>query len=152
MDENPAISSPRPAGPPRRSRPEGRPGPGRLLAQVARGDEQAFAELYDATSARVYGLALRVVRDPAQAQEVTQEAYLETWRTASRFDPAKGSAISWLMTIAHRKGVDRVRSAEAASRRDTSYHDTNHRRARLHRRRGGDGVRGPAGAYRSSRG
>ena len=98
---------------------------GELLRRSARGDEQAFAQLYDATSARVYGLALRVVRDPAQAQEVTQEAYLETWRTASRFDPAKGSAISWLMTIAHRKGVDRVRSAEAASRRDTSYHDTN---------------------------
>jgi RNA polymerase sigma-70 factor (ECF subfamily) len=94
-----------------------------LLRRSARGDEQAFAELYDATSSRVYGLALRVVRDPAQAQEVTQEAYLETWRTASRFDPAKGSAISWLMTIAHRKGVDRVRSAEAASRRDSRYHD-----------------------------
>ncbi len=98
---------------------------GELLRRSARGDEQAFAQLYDATSARVYGLALRVVRDPAQAQEVTQEAYLETWRTASRFDPAKGSAICWLMTIAHRKGVDRVRSAEAASRRDTSYHDAN---------------------------
>ena len=65
-------------------------------------------------------------RDTSHAEEVTQEAYLETWRTASRFDPAKGSAISWLMTIAHRKGVDRVRSAEAASRRDTGYHDTNH--------------------------
>ena len=64
------------------------------------------------------------MRDPAQAQEVTQEAYLEIWRTASRFDQAKGSAISWLMTITHRKAVDRVRSAEAASRRDTTYHDT----------------------------
>ena len=94
-----------------------------LLRLSARGDEAAFAQLYDATSSRIYGLALRVVRDPAQAQEVTQEAYLETWRTASRFDPAKGSAISWLMTIAHRKAVDRVRSAEAASRRDTTYHD-----------------------------
>jgi RNA polymerase sigma-70 factor (ECF subfamily) len=96
-----------------------------LLRRSARGDEQAFAELYDATSSRVYGLALRVVRDPAQAQEVTQEAYLETWRTAGRFDPTKGSAISWLMTIAHRKAVDRVRSAEASSRRDTAYHDAN---------------------------
>jgi RNA polymerase sigma-70 factor (ECF subfamily) len=96
-----------------------------LLRRSARGDEAAFAELYDATSPRIYGLALRVVRDPAQAQEVTQEAYLETWRTASRFDPAKGSAISWLMTIAHRKGVDRVRSAEASGRRDTTYHEAN---------------------------
>jgi RNA polymerase sigma-70 factor (ECF subfamily) len=96
-----------------------------LLRRSARGDEAAFAELYDASAARTYGLALRVVRDPAQAQEVTQEAYLDVWRTASRFDPAKGSAISWLMTIVHRKAVDRVRSAEAASRRDTAYHDGN---------------------------
>jgi len=96
-----------------------------LLRRSARGDEAAFAELYDATSSRCYGLAVRVLRDPAQAQEVTQEAYLEIWRTASRFDPAKGSAVSWLMTIVHRKAVDRVRSAEAASRRDTTYHDAN---------------------------
>jgi RNA polymerase sigma-70 factor, ECF subfamily len=95
-----------------------------LLQRSARGDEAAFAELYDATSARVYGLALRVVRDPAQSQEVTQEAYLEIWRTSSRYDPARGSAISWMMTIVHRKAVDRVRSAEAASRRETAYHDT----------------------------
>jgi len=95
-----------------------------LLRSSARGDEAAFARLYDASSSRTYGLALRVVRDPAQAQEVTQEAYLEVWRTASRYDQAKGSAISWLMTIVHRKAVDRVRSAEASSRRDTTYHDT----------------------------
>ena len=96
-----------------------------LLRRSARGDEAAFAQLYDATSARVYGLAVRVVRDPAQAQEVTQEGYLEVWRTAARFDSEKGSAISWLMTIVHRKAVDRVRSAEAASRRDSAYHDAN---------------------------
>ena len=99
---------------------------GELLRRSSRGDEAAFAELYDATSARVYGLVLRVVRDPAQAQEVTQEVFLETWRTASRFDAQRGSAISWILTISHRKGVDRVRSAEAASRRDTSYHQTSH--------------------------
>jgi RNA polymerase sigma-70 factor (ECF subfamily) len=96
-----------------------------LLRRSARGDEAAFAALYDATSARAYGLAVRVVRDPAQSQEVTQEAYLEVWRTAARFDPAKGSAVSWLLTIVHRKAVDRVRSAEAASRRDVAYHDAN---------------------------
>lgn len=93
-----------------------------LLRRSARGDEAAFADLYDATSARVHGLVLRVVRNPAQTEEVTQEAFLEVWRTASRFDPARGSALSWLMTIAHRKAVDRVRSAEASTRRDTSYH------------------------------
>ena len=96
-----------------------------LLRLSARGDEAAFATLYDATSARVFGLALRVVRDPAQAEEVAQEAYLEIWRTAARFDPARGSAISWLMTLVHRKAVDRVRSAEAASRRDETYHEQN---------------------------
>jgi RNA polymerase sigma-70 factor (ECF subfamily) len=109
--------------------PEPSPAPGSdlggLLRRSARGDEAAFAELYDASAARTYGLALRVVRDPAQAQEVTQEAYLEIWRTASRFDPGKGSAISWLLTIVHRKAVDRVRSAEAASRRDTTYQEAN---------------------------
>lgn len=100
----------------------GTPDLGSLLRRSARGDEAAFAELYDATSARVYGLVLRVVRDPAQAEEVAQEAYLEIWRTAARFDARRGSPVSWLLTIAHRKAVDRVRSAEAASRRDSTYH------------------------------
>ncbi|GAB2866494.1 ECF RNA polymerase sigma factor SigK [Nocardioides pacificus] len=96
-----------------------------LLKRAGRGDEQAFAALYDATAPRAYGLAVRVVRDPAQAEEVTQEAFLEAWRHAGRFDPAKGSANAWLMTLVHRKAVDRVRSAEASTRRDTSYHQHN---------------------------
>lgn len=96
-----------------------------LLRASARGDEVAFAQLYDATAARVHGLALRVVRDPAQAEEVTQEAFLDVWRTAARFDSDRGSALSWLLTVTHRKAVDRVRSAEASSRRDTSYHQQN---------------------------
>ena len=93
-----------------------------LLARSSRGDEGAFAALYDATSARAYGLALRVVRDPAQAEEVTQEAYLDVWRHSSRYRADRGSVIGWLLTIVHRKAVDRVRSAEAASRRDETYH------------------------------
>jgi RNA polymerase sigma-70 factor (ECF subfamily) len=96
-----------------------------LLRAAARGDERAFAELYDATSRRLYGLVVRVVRDPAQAEEVAQESFLEIWRTAARFDPARGSAIAWMLTIVHRKAVDRVRSAEASSRRDTTYHSQN---------------------------
>jgi len=96
-----------------------------LLRLSGRGDEAAFARLYDATAARAYGLAVRVVRDPSQAEEVTQEAFLEIWRTASRFDPAKGSAVSWILTLVHRKAVDRVRSAEASTRRDTTYHQSN---------------------------
>jgi RNA polymerase sigma-70 factor (ECF subfamily) len=104
------------------------PGPSELtelLKRSGRGDENAFALLYDAVSSRVFGLALRVVRDPAQAEEVCQEALLDIWRTAARFDPAKGSALSWIFTVVHRKAVDRVRSAEASSRRDASYHHQN---------------------------
>jgi RNA polymerase sigma-70 factor (ECF subfamily) len=108
---------------------EGAPPAGPELAELLRacgkGDNAAFAQLYDATSSRVYGLALRVVRDPAQAEEVAQESFLEIWRTSGRFDPAKGSPLGWLLTIVHRKAVDRVRSAEAASRRDATYHHRN---------------------------
>jgi RNA polymerase sigma-70 factor (ECF subfamily) len=92
-----------------------------LLRASARGDEAAFARLYDAVAARVYGLVLRVVRDPAQSEEVAQEAFLDIWRTSSRFDPALGSPISWILTIAHRKAVDRVRSAQAATDREAVY-------------------------------
>ncbi|WP_081682634.1 ECF RNA polymerase sigma factor SigK [Marmoricola sp. URHB0036] len=98
-----------------------------LLKLSGRGDEAAFARLYDATAARAFGLAVRVVRDPSQAEEVAQEAFLEIWRTASRFDQSKGSAVSWILTLVHRKAVDRVRSAEASTRRDTTYHQGNHK-------------------------
>jgi RNA polymerase sigma-70 factor, ECF subfamily len=92
--------------------------PDELLRRVARGDERAFAQLYDQLSARVYGLARRVLRDPAQAEEVAQEALVEVWRTASRFDAARGSAIAWALTITHRRAVDRVRAAQAGAERE----------------------------------
>ena len=98
---------------------------GQLLRLASRGDQEAFAQLYDATSTRVFGLAVRIVRDRAQAEEVAQEAFLEIWRTASRFDPDKGSAHAWMLTIVHRKSVDRVRSAEASTRRDMTYEQRN---------------------------
>lgn len=93
-----------------------------LLRRSALGDEAAFAEFYDATSARAYGLALRVVRNPAHAEEVTQEAYLDAWRSSARYEVGRGSAVGWLMTIVHRKAVDRVRSVEAATARDETWH------------------------------
>jgi RNA polymerase sigma-70 factor (ECF subfamily) len=101
-------------------RPQAAPGGdlAALIGRVARGDEAAFAALYDRTSAAVFGLVRRVVRDPAQSEEVTQEVLLEIWRTASRFDPRQGSATTWLMTVAHRRAVDRVRSAKAAADRE----------------------------------
>jgi len=97
----------------------------RLLKLSGRGDEAAFEEVYDVMAARVFGLAVRVVRDPAQAEEVVQESFLEIWRSSGRFDADRGSAVSWILTIVHRRAVDRVRSAEATSRRDTTYHETN---------------------------
>jgi RNA polymerase sigma-70 factor (ECF subfamily) len=93
-------------------------GPDELLRQVARGDEQAFRALYDQLAPRVFGLAKRVVRDPAQAEEVAQEALVEVWRTAARFDATKGSATSWVLTITHRRSVDRVRAAQAGADRE----------------------------------
>lgn len=92
-----------------------------LLRRSARGDEDAFAALYDATSRRLFGLVLRIVRDHAMSEEVTQEVYLDVWRQCARFDPERGSAISWLLTIAHRSAVDRVRASEASRRRDDAH-------------------------------
>jgi RNA polymerase sigma-70 factor, ECF subfamily len=92
-----------------------------LLRQVARGDSAAFATVYDLTKARVYGLVTRVVRDPGYSEETTQEVYLEVWRTAAQYDPARGSALAWLLTMAHRRAVDRVRAEQAGSRRESRY-------------------------------
>ena len=89
-----------------------------LLTQVAKGDQAAFEALYDQLSASVYGMIRKVLRNPSQAEEVTQEVLLEVWRTASRFDPARGSASTWVLTIAHRRAIDRVRAEEAATARE----------------------------------
>ena len=88
-----------------------------LLPAVARGDDAAFARLYDLLAPRVFGLARRVLRDPAQAEEMAQEVLVEVWRTASRFDTERGSGLSWVLTIAHRRTVDRVRSEQASTDR-----------------------------------
>lgn len=92
-----------------------------LLRQVARGDVDAFATLYDRTRARVFGLVTRVLRDPGYSEETTQDIYLQVWRNAGGYDPAAGSALAWIMTLAHRRAVDRVRSEQAASQRESRY-------------------------------
>jgi RNA polymerase sigma-70 factor, ECF subfamily len=85
-----------------------------LLQAVALGDQQAFASLYDRLVPLVYGVVRRVVRDPAQSEEVAQEVFVEVWRLATRFDPARGTGRAWVLTLAHRRAIDRVRSEQAS--------------------------------------
>ena len=91
---------------------------GALLVRVAGGDQGAFARLYDMLSARAFGLILRVLVDRAQSEEVLQEVFLEIWQSAARFAPDKGQGRSWILTITHRRAVDRVRAAQASTDRD----------------------------------
>lgn len=92
------------------------------MAHVAQGDRDAFARLYDATSPRVYGLVLRMLRDEGYAEETLQEVYLQVWQRARDYRTEMGSVLSWMLTIAHRRTVDRIRSEEAASSRERRYH------------------------------
>jgi RNA polymerase sigma-70 factor (ECF subfamily) len=89
-----------------------------LLTEVAKGDQGAFGAVYDQVAPAVLGTVLRVIRDPAQSEEVMQEVLLEVWRTAARFDPRAGTAVAWIMTVAHRRAIDRIRSQQRASERE----------------------------------
>jgi RNA polymerase sigma-70 factor (ECF subfamily) len=92
-----------------------------LMARSSRGHEAAFAELYDLTSARIYGTVLRVLRSTDHAAEVTQEVFVEVWRQSARYAPDKGSVVGWMTTMAHRRAVDRVRSVTSEVARDERY-------------------------------
>jgi RNA polymerase sigma-70 factor (ECF subfamily) len=98
----------------------GGPSGEQLLAGVARGDHDAFEKFYDRMSAAVFGTVRRVVRDQAQSEEVTQEVFLEVWRTAPRFDASRGGASTWVMVMAHRRAIDRVRAAQSATDREVA--------------------------------
>ena len=92
-----------------------------LIDRSARGHEEAFAELYDLTSSRIYGIVLRVLRSADHAAEVTQEVYVEVWRQSARYARDKGSVLAWMSTMAHRRAVDRVRSVTSEVVRDERY-------------------------------
>jgi len=91
-----------------------------LLLATARGDQRAFSDFYDLTAARVLGLVRRLLIDAAQSEEVAQEVFLEAWQSAARFDPNKGRALTWILTMAHRRAVDRIRASQSAHDRDTA--------------------------------
>lgn len=101
------------------SNPAAQPDLQQLVHEVALGDQEAFAAVYDAVAGSVLGVARAVLRDQAQSEEVAQEVLVEVWRTAPRYRPERGTAINWILTLAHRRAVDRVRSVEAAAARDT---------------------------------
>lgn len=94
---------------------------GDLLTQISHGDETAFGALFDVLGSAVYGLARRVIRDPARAEEVSQEVFMQVWQTAARFDSSRGNAKSWVLTLAHRRAVDAVRHDQAATNRENKY-------------------------------
>ena len=94
------------------------PTPEDLMLRIAEGNENAFEQLYDRLSSQVFGLIRRILKDEAQSEEVTQEVFVEAWQQATRFDAARGKAITWLLTLAHRRAVDRVRASQASKDRD----------------------------------
>jgi RNA polymerase sigma-70 factor (ECF subfamily) len=93
----------------------------RLVERVAAGDQAAFAELFDEFAPRAYRRIRAVLRDASQSEEVMQEVFLEIWQQAACFEPARGTVAGWILTRAHARAVDRVRSAEADRARDTRF-------------------------------
>ncbi|MEU1869845.1 MULTISPECIES: sigma-70 family RNA polymerase sigma factor [unclassified Streptomyces] len=98
--------------------PASQPDLQQLIREVALGDQDSFAAVYDAVAGSVLGVARAVLRDQAQSEEVAQEVLVEVWRTAPRYRPERGTVVNWILTLAHRRAVDRVRSVEAAAARD----------------------------------
>src|SRR5690348_8617466 len=91
-----------------------------LVAATARKDEAAFAALYNLTKRRLFGVALTVLRRRDLAEDVLQEAYIRVWRNAARFDPARGTALTWMATIVRNLAIDAMRSAAAVKGDDSA--------------------------------
>jgi RNA polymerase sigma-70 factor, ECF subfamily len=102
---------------------EAAPSDVQLVARCASGDESALAELYDLFGRASYALALRIVRDASQAEDVVQEAFLDLWRNAPRFDPSRSRPVSYLLTFVHRRAVDLVRREQARPQRGGGVED-----------------------------
>ncbi|MHA7178951.1 ECF RNA polymerase sigma factor SigK [Arthrobacter sp. MDB2-24] len=116
------VLSPRSSPPDPSARAGGPVSVGPLLLRVADGDVAAFTTLYECTSRRVYGLVRRVLVDAEMSAETTQDVYLALWQGgAARFEPALGSGMSWILTLAHRRAVDRVRAEESSRARDLNW-------------------------------
>lgn len=92
-----------------------------MLSRIAHGDQEAFASLYDVWSGRLFALILQVLVDRAQSEEVLQEVFLEIWQRSPQFDADKGSGRAWMVTIARRRAIDRVRSSQRARDRENSW-------------------------------
>ncbi len=93
------------------------------MRRIAAGDQAALASLWDATNSLIYGMALRILGNPADAEEVTLDIYTQAWRDASNFDERRGSAVAWLMTMARSRAIDRLRSDANRSRREEPLAD-----------------------------
>lgn len=98
--------------------PDAGPDDTALMSLIARGDERAYEQLFDRYASGAYGLALRVLRDPDLARDTVQEAWLQVWTHATRFDAEQGSVRAWVFTLVHRRSVDRIRSEQAGSDRE----------------------------------
>ena len=88
------------------------------VSRIARGEHDALGFLYDETNRLVYGFAFRILRDPADAEEVTLDVYTQIWRNASSFDPCRGSVLAWLMMLTRSRAIDRLRSSSTRNRHE----------------------------------
>ena len=118
--ETPNAPNPEAAAPPSTSADVNRR-LGALLGQIANGDQAAFAEFYQLTSRRVFGMARRVLIDAELSEDTTQEVFLQVWQNAAKFNADAGSPLAWLMTISHRRAVDKVRSSQSSTDREARY-------------------------------
>ena len=95
------------------------------VRRIAAADQAALADLYDASNRLIYGMALRILGNPADAEEVTLDIYTQVWRSASTFDERRGSVVAWLTAMARSRAIDRLRSATSRSRREAPLLDLN---------------------------